>query len=78
MENQVEQLSNIKTDSSLVFYVSASEAFCLDCAYIANLFGHFTYEDMTPVYSDGTGDDKCGLICACGISYDMETQTYNE
>jgi hypothetical protein len=60
----------------LVFFVTAGEAYCLDCKLIVQ--AQEPEATFIPVFSDGTGDDGCGLICACGAEYDMETHKYIE
>ena len=64
------------SNKELIFYISDGEAYCPDCANILRMADYEEASYLIPVYSDGTGDDSCGLICACGIAYDMKGKEY--
>lgn len=67
-------MPEIEETPQLVFYVTLGDAYCCDCKLIVQEQEPETV--FTPVFSDGTGDDGCGLICACGAEYDMETHKF--
>lgn len=58
----------------IIFYVSNGPALCLDCYTIMKQLNIEDMEYYKPVYSDGTGDDGCGLLCDCGEFYDFNSQ----